>query len=78
MARARVGPNLQTSSNVACVSALIGLKLELPQSFVHISARTSLTTGALNPAFPKASETRRILSLFDPSISASEKRLPSM
>ena len=76
-ASARVGPNLQISSNVACVSALIGLKLELPQSFVHISARTSLTTGALNSAFPKASETRRILSLFDPSISASEKRLPS-
>ena len=37
----RVGWNLQISSSVACVSALIGLKLRLPQSFVQISARIS-------------------------------------
>ena len=52
-ARACVSANLQISSNVACVSALIGLKLELPQSFVHISARTLLTTGALIQPFRK-------------------------
>ena len=63
----RVGAKRQMPSSVAWVSALIGLKLRLPQSLVHISLRTSLTTGALKPALAKASDTRRIRSLFEPS-----------
>ena len=41
-ASARVGGKRQMSSSVAWVSALIGLKVRLPQSFIQISARTSL------------------------------------
>ena len=40
-ASARVGGNRQMSSSVAWVSALIGLKARLPQSFIQISARMS-------------------------------------
>ena len=49
-ASARVGGKRQMSSSVARASALIGLKVRLPQSFVQISVRTSLRTGDLKPA----------------------------
>ena len=38
------------SSSAAWVSALTGLRLRLPHSFIQISARMSVMTGALKPA----------------------------
>ena len=66
------------SSSIARVSALIGLKARLPQSFVQISARTSARTGDLKPALKKIRDSAATRSLLAPSISASGKRLPSM
>ena len=47
------------SSSVAWVSALIGLKVRLPHSFIQISARTSLSAGDLKPALVNSSRERR-------------------
>ena len=44
-------------------SALIGLKVRLPQSFVQISVRTSLSTGDLKPARVKSSDSAAIRSV---------------
>ena len=49
-ASSRLRGNRQMPARVAWVSALIGLKLRLPQSLSQISDRMSLSTGALNPA----------------------------
>jgi hypothetical protein len=68
-ARARVGPKRQMSSSVAWVSALIGLKLRLPQTLSQISERMSPDTGALNPAALKASPMARTRGVSLPSIS---------
>jgi hypothetical protein len=56
-ASARVKGFRQIPASVAPVSALIGLKLRLPQSFVQISARMSVTTAALKPAAVNVTET---------------------
>ena len=56
------------SSSVARVSALIGLKVRLPQSFIQISVRTSVSTGDLKPAREKSSAsaaTRALLRAVD-------------
>src|SRR2546421_7042048 len=53
-ARARVEDSLQMRSSFARVSALIGLKQRLPQSFSQISARMSASTGAFRPAASKS------------------------
>ena len=76
-ASVRVGGKRQMSSSVARVSALIGLKVRLPQSFIQISVRTSLSTGDLKPAREKSSASAATRALFEPSISASGRRLPS-
>ena len=77
-ASSRVAGNRQMSSSVACVSALIGLKLKLPQTLSQISERMSIDTGALKPAALKASLMARMLGVSVPSSSPSVKRLPSM
>ena len=77
-ASARVGRKRQMSSSVAWASALIGLKVRLPQSFVQISARTSASAGDLKPARVNISDSAAMRSVFRPSISASGRRLPSM
>ena len=46
------------------VSALTGLKLRLPQSFVQISARMSLSAGDLKPAFVKSSDSAAMRAVF--------------
>ena len=68
----------QMSCSVACVSALIGLKLRLPHSLIQISARMSLLTGDLKPAFISACDRASMRGLRLPSGSPSVKRLPSM
>ena len=77
-ASARVPGKRQMSSSVACVSALIGLKLRLPQSLIQISLRMSLLTGALKPAFISACDSASMRSLRVPSGSPKVKRLPSI
>ena len=64
-------------ASVARDSALIGLKVRLPQSFSQISARMSLSTGACSPPLMKHSDTRVTRSLAVPSGSPTGKRLPS-
>src|ERR1700733_11900603 len=76
-ASARVGANRQMSSSVAWLSALTGLKVRLPQSFIQISERTSLSAGDLKPAFVNSSDSAAMRSVLAPSISASGKRWPS-
>ena len=56
LARERV---LARSTSVEWVSALIGLKLRLPQSLSQISERMSSSTGDLRPAATKTSEIAR-------------------
>ena len=58
-ASARVGAKQQMSSSVAWLSALTGLKVTLPQSFIQISARTSASAGDLKPALVKSSDSAR-------------------
>jgi hypothetical protein len=76
-ASSRVGAKRAMSCSVPCVSALIGLKLRLPQSLIHSSLRMSRDTGALKPAFISAwlsASTRGVRSLLG---SPTVKRLPS-
>jgi hypothetical protein len=54
MLSARVCGNWSRSTSVACVSALMGLKLRFPQILSQISPRMSFVTGALKPALPNA------------------------
>src|SRR6266481_4762217 len=77
-ASARVAGNWQMSASVERVSALMGLKVRLPQSLSQISARMSSSTGALNPARAKHCETRCTRSLLVPSSSPTGKRSPSI
>jgi hypothetical protein len=76
-ASARVGGKRQMSSSVACVSALIGLKLRLPHSLTQISPRMSghrrLEAGAHHRLRQRLDARLRL-----PSSSPSVKRLPSM
>ena len=65
------------STSVACVSALTGLKLRLPQSLSQISLRMFFETGALKPALVKLAETASMRGVVEPSSSPSVKRLPS-
>ena len=74
----RVGGKRQISSSVAWVSALTGLKLTLPQSFVQISVRMSATTGALKPARVKACDSAATRGVSYCRFRPSEKRLPSI
>ncbi len=76
-ASSRVSGYWQMSASVERESALIGLKVRLPQSLSQISARISSSTGALKPALTKQSETRRTRSLIEPSSSPSGNRSPS-
>ncbi len=66
------------SSRVAWQSALIGLKLTLPQSLSQISERMSLTTGDLNPALRNSSAIVFTRGVSAPSSSPTESRLPSI
>ena len=77
-ASSRVAGKTQMSSNVACVNALMGLKLKLPHTLSQISERMSLDTGALKPAALNASLMARMLGVSLPSISPNVKRLPSI
>ena len=77
MLNCRVSGNVSSPSSVECVSALIGLKLRLPQSLSQISLRMSPITGALNPARVNAAEIAWTRADVDPSGSPSVNRLPS-
>ena len=72
-----VGGNWMRSTSVACVSALIGLKVQFPQSFTHSSERRSLDTRTLKPASRSSFTVLRRRSVSAPSISPSEIRSPS-
>ena len=65
------------STSVAWVSALIGLKVELPQSFTQSSERRSLETRTLNPASRSSFAVLRSRSVSELSTSPSEIRSPS-
>ena len=65
------------SCSVACVSALIGLKLRLPHSLTQISLRMSRDTGALKPAAISDLLSASMRGVRWPSSSPSVKRLPS-
>src|SRR5258705_481694 len=58
------------AARVAWVSALTGLKVRLPRSFVQISSLISTATGALNPARENNSERARMRGVSESSISA--------
>ena len=77
-ATSRVPGSVQSTSSVAWVSAEIGLKDRLPQSFTQISSRRRGRTGAFRPADCSACDSATARSDFEPSGSPSEKRLPSM
>ena len=62
---------------VARVSALTGFSVALPRSLTQISARRRVDTGALKPAAPSMVAISCARSLFDPSGSPTENRLPS-
>ena len=73
----RVSGKRSRPASVACVNALIGLKLKLPHSLSQISPRMSEMTGALKPARVNAAEmawTRRDV---EPLGSPRVKRFPS-
>ena len=67
MLSSRVSGNCSSPTSVACVSALIGLKLRLPQSLSQISLRMSAITGALKPARVNAAEIACARGDVDPS-----------
>ena len=77
-ASSRLSGKRQISSSVACVSALIGLKLRLPHSLTQISERMSRDIGALNPAAIIDLLSASMRGVRWPSSSPSVKRLPSM
>ena len=77
VASSRVSGNWQMSTSVACVSALIGLKLRLPHSLSQISLRMSPMTGALNPALTRLALMACTRGVVEPSSSPSVNRLPS-
>src|SRR2546430_2151400 len=77
-ARLRVGGYWQMSTSVECVSALIGLNARFLRSLSQTSARMLSSTGALNPARVKHSDTARTRPLEEPSSSPTGKRSPSM
>ena len=61
------GPGVpQITSRVAPVSALIGLKLRFPHSFIQISSRICFFTGALNPASRRAADKASTRGVFSP------------
>ena len=62
---------------VAWVSALIGLKVRLPQALSQISARISVSTRDFSPALTKASLIILARSVSRPSSSPTGKRSPS-
>ena len=73
---ARVEGSVQITSSVAWVSALIGLKQTLPQSFSQISSRMRSSTGAFRPAATKSSARRCTSEVISPEGSPSGKLLP--
>ena len=74
----RVSGNWQMSTSVECVSALMGLKVRLPQSLSQISERMSVSTRALKPDSVSSPATRCTRADSLPSSSPTGKRMPSM
>ena len=73
----RVSGNCNRPTSVACVNALIGLKLRFPHSLSQISLRMSAITGALKPARVNAAEMACTRGDVEPLGSPSANRLPS-
>ena len=77
MLSSRVSGNWRRSTNVAWVSALIGLKLRFPQILSQISPRMSSVIGALNPALERLAEIASTRGVLLPSNSPRVNRFPS-
>ena len=77
LATIRVPGSVATTSKVAFVSALIGLKHKFPHNFTQISSRIFLT-GALKPALIITCDNARTRSVFSPEDSPKVNRLPSI